>query len=114
MKISRKEKIKSEIFVKVKDYYESSESQRFIPGQTQIKYAGRVFDEKELSNLVDASLEFWPTFGRFTQEFEKEFVKFLNTKYCLLTNSGSSANLLALSALTSPLLKERMLKPGDE
>ncbi|GAH13525.1 unnamed protein product [marine sediment metagenome] len=64
--------------------------------------------------MVDASLDFWLTAGRYAKEFEKQLAKFLGVKYCLLTNSGSSANLLAISALTSPLLKERQLKPGDE
>jgi len=106
--------IKKEIFAKVKDYYKASQPDRFAPGKTYVNYAGRVFDEKELVKLVDASLDFWLTAGRYAREFEKRLSQFLNTRYCLLTNSGSSANLLALSALTSPLLKERMLKAGDE
>jgi CDP-6-deoxy-D-xylo-4-hexulose-3-dehydrase len=80
----------------------------------RIPYAGRVFDEKEIINLVDASLEFWLTAGRYANKFENDFADFLGVKYCLLTNSGSSANLLAVSALTSPLLKSRQLKPHDE
>ena len=80
----------------------------------KINYAGRVYDEKELVNLVDASLDFWLTAGRYAKEFEKKFAEFLGGKYCLLVNSGSSANLLAISALTSPLLKKKCLKPGDE
>jgi len=87
--------------------------EEYIPGQTRIRYAGRVYDEEEVINLVDSSLEFWLTTGRYAQQFEKEFAEFIGTKYSLLTNSGSSANLLALSALTSPKL-ERRLKPGDE
>ncbi|MDD5356062.1 MAG: lipopolysaccharide biosynthesis protein RfbH, partial [Candidatus Omnitrophica bacterium] len=71
-------------------------------------------DESELINLVDASLDFWLTAGRYAKEFEKRLAEFLKIKHCLLVNSGSSANLLAVSALTSPLLKERRLKPGDE
>lgn len=88
--------------------------EKFFPGKSRIHYAGRVFDEKEMQNLVDASLDFWLTAGRFAKEFEKEFAKFLGMKYCLLTNSGSSANLLALSALTSPKLGKKRLKPRDE
>jgi CDP-6-deoxy-D-xylo-4-hexulose-3-dehydrase len=86
----------------------------FVPGQDQINYAGRVFDEKEIINLVDSSLDFWLTAGRYAKQFEKDFAKFLGVNYCLLTNSGSSANLLAVSALTSPKLGKRQLKPGDE
>ena len=106
--------IRKEILNKVKEFYRAKQSKEFIPGKSNIPYAGRVFDEKELVNLVDASLDFWLTAGRYAKEFEKEFAKFLDVRYCLLTNSGSSANLLAISALTSPLLKERQLKPGDE
>ncbi len=113
MKTQRK--IRQEILKKVIEYFRAREKKvKFIPGKTLIKYAGRVYDEKEMINLVDASLDFWLTAGRYAKEFEKEFAQFLRVKYCLLTNSGSSANLLAISALTSPLLKERRLKPGDE
>lgn len=98
----------------VSDYFVSQEEEEFIPGRTFIPYAGRVYDEKELISLVDASLDFWLTAGRYAANFEKSFADFLGVKYCLLTNSGSSANLLAVSALTSPLLKGRRLKPGDE
>mgnify|MGYP000450052385 FL=1 len=80
----------------------------------RIPYASRVYDADEMVNLVDSSLEFWLTSGRFTKEFESEFAKYLGVKYCSLVNSGSSANLLAFMALTSPLLKERQILPGDE
>lgn len=80
----------------------------------RIPYAKRVYDSKEMLNLVDSSLEFWLTSGRYTNEFETKFSKFLNVKYCSLVNSGSSANLLAFMALTSPLLKERAIQKGDE
>ena len=73
-----------------------------------------MYDADEMVNLVDSSLEFWLTSGRFTKEFESEFAKYLGVKYCSLVNSGSSANLLAFMALTSPLLKERQILPGDE
>lgn len=86
----------------------------FIQGKTRIPYAGRVFDEKEISNLVDASLDFWLTTGRYAEKFEKEFAEFLGVKHCSLTNSGSSANLLAFMALTSPKLGDRRIKKGDE
>lgn len=80
----------------------------------RIPYASRVYDEKEMVNLVDSSLEFWLTAGRYTKEFEEKFAKLLNVKFCSLVNSGSSANLVAFMALTSPLLKERAIKRGDE
>lgn len=108
-------KLRREIFDKIKKLYLMRKSQeKFVPGKTPINYAGRVYDEKEIINLVDSSLDFWLTAGRYAKEFEEKLAKFLGVKYCLLTNSGSSANLLAVSALTSPLLKEKRLKPGDE
>ncbi|MFA6548454.1 MAG: lipopolysaccharide biosynthesis protein RfbH [Candidatus Margulisiibacteriota bacterium] len=85
----------------------------FKPGD-RISYAGRVFNEKEISNLVDASLDFWLTAGRYADQFERQLAKFLDIKYCSLVNSGSSANLLAFMALTSPSLGEKRIKPGDE
>ncbi len=106
--------IRDKILGLVKKYYKASSEKKFIPGQTYINYAGRVFDEKEMVNLVDSSLDFWLTAGRYANEFEKKFSTFLGIKYCMLVNSGSSANLLAVSALTSPLLKDKRLKPGDE
>ena len=85
----------------------------FQPGD-RISYAGRIFDEKEISYLVDAALDFWLTTGRYAERFEQEFARFLGVKYCSLTNSGSSANLLAFMALTSPKLGDRRIKKGDE
>ena len=111
------EKIKTEIFNKVKKYYELKfeKKQEFIPGETRINYAGRVFDYKELLNLVDSSLEFWLTEGRYVNQLQNELSSFIGTKHCLFTTSGSSANLLAISALTSNKLEEkRRLKQGDE
>lgn len=106
---------RKEIFEKIKKIYKlRKSSEKFIPGKTRINYAGRVYDEKEMINLADASLDFWLTSGRFANKFEQDFAEFLGVKYCLLTNSGSSANLLALSSLTSPRLGEKRLKPGDE
>lgn len=81
---------------------------------TAISYGGRIFDEKEVVNLVNASIDFWLTTGRYAEEFEKEFARFLSVGHCSLTNSGSSANLLAFMALTSHKLGERRIKPGDE
>lgn len=86
----------------------------FIPGKTRVNYAGRVFDEKELINAVEASLDFWLTEGRFSESFAEKISEFLGVEHVLLTNSGSSANLLAFSALTSEKLGERRLKAGDE
>jgi len=85
-----------------------------VPGRDPIRYAGRVFDEKELKRLVDASLDFWLTEGRYADEFQADFADYVGAEYAILTNSGSSANLLALTSLTSSLLGERRLKPGDE
>lgn len=80
----------------------------------RIPYASRVYDEKEMINLVDSALEFWLTSGRYTEKFEKEFAKYLGVRFVSLCNSGSSANLIAFATLTSPLLGDRMIKPKDE
>lgn len=85
----------------------------FAPGD-RIPYAGRVFDEREVTTLVDSSLDFWLTTGRHAEKFEKDFAGFIGVQHCSLTNSGSSANLLAFMALTSPKLGERRIRPGDE
>jgi CDP-6-deoxy-D-xylo-4-hexulose-3-dehydrase len=86
----------------------------FAPGRTPVPVAGRAFDARELQNLVDAALDFWLTAGRFADRFEQDFARACGTRFSLLVNSGSSANLLALSCLTSPALGERRLRPGDE
>ena len=112
---SKEKIIREEIFNKIKELYKLKKNkEKFIPGKTRVNYAGRVFDEKEIISLVDSSLDFWLTAGRYATQFEEDFAKFLGVKYCILVNSGSSANLLALSALTSPKLKSRRLRPGDE
>ena len=80
----------------------------------RIPYASRVYGHEEMVNLVDSALEFWLTSGRYTDEFEKKLAEYLQVKYCSLVNSGSSANLAAFMALTSPLLGERRIKRGDE
>jgi len=99
----------------VSNYYNFAHKQKpFVPGKSRIHYAGRVFDEKEIQASVEASLDFWLTEGRFTKEFQHELAEKIGVKYALLVNSGSSANLLALTALTSPLLGEKRLLPGDE
>ena len=99
----------------VKEYYKVQfTNKEFDPKKDRVNYAGRIFDEKELIKLVDSSLDFWLTSGRFTEEFVEKLEDFYNVENVILTNSGSSANLLAISALTSPKLGERRLKPGDE
>ncbi|MFA5275873.1 MAG: lipopolysaccharide biosynthesis protein RfbH [Candidatus Omnitrophota bacterium] len=106
--------IRKKILKQTGEYFHAAGSEEFLPGRSRIPYAGRVYNHEELVNLVDAALDFWLTAGRYAERFEKELSGFLRLKYCLLTNSGSSANLLAVSALTSPLLKGRRLEPGDE
>ncbi|MBS3873072.1 MAG: lipopolysaccharide biosynthesis protein RfbH [Firmicutes bacterium] len=96
-------------------YYEAEHRavKPFVSGD-RIPYAGRIFDQREITNLIDASLDFWLTAGRYAAQFESEFANFLGVKYCSLTNSGSSANLLAFMALTSPKLGARRIARGDE
>ncbi|PIP27134.1 MAG: lipopolysaccharide biosynthesis protein RfbH [Candidatus Moranbacteria bacterium CG23_combo_of_CG06-09_8_20_14_all_39_10] len=108
--------LREEIEGKVKEFYRSKFGipQKFIPGKTKIHYAGRVFDERELINLVNASLDFWLTSGRFCEEFQYKLSTFFKISNVILVNSGSSANLLALATLTSPKLGNRRLVPGDE
>lgn len=99
----------------VKKFFRNKYSRKsFVPGTTPVHYAGRVFDEKEMISLIAAALDFWLTSGRFTREFECALAAFVGSKFAVLVNSGSSANLLALTALTSPLLGKKRLKPGDE
>lgn len=111
----KKQELRTKILELVAEYYSEAFPQgEFIPGQTSVPVSGKVFDQTELQYLVDSSLDFWLTTGRFAAEFEEKFAQWLGVKHCLLVNSGSSANLLALTALTSPELGERRLKPGDE
>ena len=106
---------KEEILKLVKEYCDKyhNTNKEWKEGE-RISYASRVYDHEEMVNLVDSSLEFWLTSGRYTKQFEEEFAKFLDVKYCASVNSGSSANLIAFMTLTSPLLKERQIKRGDE
>jgi CDP-4-dehydro-6-deoxyglucose reductase, E1 len=107
--------IRKEIISKTREFYQSHFAHKeFIPGKTRINYAGRVFDEKEIINAVEASLDFWLTEGRFSESFAEKISDFLGVEHVLLTNSGSSANLLALGALTSEKLGGKRLKSGDE
>ena len=99
----------------VRDHYvEAFPQTDFIPGETPVPVSGKVFDENEISLLVDASLDFWLTTGRYAARLERELAKFVGVRHSFLCNSGSSANLLALSSLTSHRLDDRALRPGDE
>ncbi|WP_167884451.1 lipopolysaccharide biosynthesis protein RfbH [Leptospira ilyithenensis] len=109
-----REIIKGNTISHFNSYHKKNIDQPFVEGSSRVSYAGRVFDEKEVVNLVDSSLDFWLTTGRYAEEFEKTFSKFIGTRHTLLVNSGSSANLIAFSALTSPSLKDRQIKKGDE
>ena len=113
-----REVLKLDAFLGTKNYYkeihEPEQTQEFIPGESRVNYAGRVFDEQEMVKLVDSSLDFWLTYGSYSKEFETKLAEYLGIKWSFLVNSGSSANLLAFMALTSPLLKEKQVKRGDE
>ena len=115
LEAKNEEQAREEILNMVREYCARYHNQKgeFQPGQ-KIPYAARVYDEAEMVNLVDSALEFWLTAGRYTERFEKEFAEFLGVRFAALVNSGSSANLLAFMALTSPLLGERAVKRGDE
>ncbi len=110
--------LKKEILEKTAEYFRlvhgAKTAEPFTPGKSRVNYAGRVFDEREMQNLVDASLEFWLTYGHWSRDFEKGLAAYLGVRFALLVNSGSSANLLAFMTLTSPLLGERQVKRGDE
>ncbi|HBG78303.1 MAG TPA: lipopolysaccharide biosynthesis protein RfbH [Phycisphaerales bacterium] len=115
-KISKK--LKAQVFALTKKYYQAvhrpGQKKEFVAGKSRINYGGRFFDEREMLNLVDSSLDFWLTAGPYTEKFENLLAKKLGVKFCCFVNSGSSANLLAVMALTSPLLGKRQLKAGDE
>ncbi len=114
IKNSLEEKARKEILSLVKNYADTFHKENEYKRGDKISYAKRVYDSDEMVNLVDSALEFWLTSGRYTEKFEKNFAEYLGVKYCSLVNSGSSANLLAFMALTSPLLEEKQIKPGDE
>lgn len=115
MNWNSEEEAREQIKSLVADYYHQFKEDRkpFQPGD-RIGYAGRVFDEKEMQSLTDATLDFWLTTGRFADKFEKDFAKWIGVKYAHLVNSGSSANLIAFSVLTAPELGDRQIKRGDE
>lgn len=108
------EQARQEILHLVEEYCDRFHQKKPYKKGDRIPYASRVYDRQEMRNLVDSSLEFWLTSGRYTDEFEKKLAEYLQIRYCALVNSGSSANLLAFMALTSPLLGERQVKRGDE
>ncbi|MDO8950805.1 MAG: lipopolysaccharide biosynthesis protein RfbH [Actinomycetota bacterium] len=114
--MNRAEQLRQQILALTREYHVAQASLRppFEPGVSKVSYAGRVFDESELVNLVDSSLDFWLTHGRYSREFESGLAGYLGTTHALLVNSGSSANLLAFAALTSERLGARRIRPGDE
>ncbi len=114
--MSKKEELKSQILELTREYYREVHAQKpaFEEGKTFVNYGGRYFDDEEIVNLVDSSLDFWLTAGPWAHKFETRLAKWLGVKYCAVTNSGSSANLLAFYALTSPKLGARAIKRGDE
>ena len=115
MSISRKDKIRSAIQQLTTEYYEEVFSKRpFTPGESPVPVSGRVFDDSDMFAIVESGLDFWLTAGRFADLFEFKFAKFVGVRDARLVNSGSSANLVAVSVLTSQALGERQLKPGDE
>lgn len=112
---SRAARLRAEILELARRYYkEAFPRLAFEPTRTAVPVSGRVFDGEDIAHLVDAALDFWLTAGRFAEQFERDFALFFGVRHAVLCNSGSSANLLAVSALTSPKLGERRLRPGDE
>ena len=114
--MSKKEELKQQILDLTREYYREVHGQKkeFKPGETFVNYGGRYFDDQEVVNLVDSSLDFWLTAGPWAHKFETRLAKWLGVKYCAVCNSGSSANLLAFFTLTSPKLGDRAIKRGDE
>lgn len=114
--MNKKEELKQQILDLTREYYREVHGVKpeFVEGKTFVNYGGRFFDDEELVNLVDSSLDFWLTAGPWAHKFETRLAKWLGVKYCAVTNSGSSANLLAFYTLTSPKLGERAIKRGDE
>lgn len=110
----KEKELRIEILEKTKEYYKEKFSKDEYKKGDRIPFARRIFDENELVNLVDASLDFWLTAGRYANDFEFEFAKFMNVEHCLLVNSGSSANLVAFTTLTSTKLGDKRLRKGDE
>jgi CDP-4-dehydro-6-deoxyglucose reductase, E1 len=114
--LAKSDVLRAQIRSLVGEYYRATwgEPAAFVPGESRVPYGGRVFDADELDVLIDASLDFWLTYGRYSERFEEGLAAYLGVRHCLLVNSGSSANLLAFMALTSEKLGERKLRRGDE
>ena len=115
MSNSRKDEIRNAIRELTTEYYQEAYAEKsFTPGESAVPVSGRVFDDRDMFAVVDSGLDFWLTAGRFADLFEFKFAKFVGVRDARLVNSGSSANLVAVSVLTSPTLGDRQLKPGDE
>ena len=114
--MARKEELKAQILELTREYYNEVHAQKkeFEPGKSFVHYGGRFFNDEEMVNLVDSSLDFWLTQGPWTHKFERRLADWLGVKFCAVTNSGSSANLLAFYTLTSHKLDDRRIKKGDE
>lgn len=114
--MAKKEELKAQILELTREYYNEVHAQKkeFEPGKSFVHYGGRFFNDEEMVNLVDSSLDFWLTQGPWTHKFERRLAEWLGVKYCAVTNSGSSANLLAFYTLTSHKLGDRRIKKGDE
>ena len=114
--MSKKEELKAQILELTREYYKEVHAQKkeFEPGKSFVHYGGRYFNDEEMVNLVDSSLDFWLTQGPWTHKFERRLADWLGVKFCAVTNSGSSANLLAFYTLTSHKLGDRRIKKGDE
>ena len=108
-------RLRSSILAAVREYAATDLTPRdFVPGTTPVPVSGKVLDPEDIAALVDSSLDGWLTAGRFTEQFQRALARYVGTRSAIFVNSGSSANLVALSALTSPKLGKRALKPGDE
>lgn len=114
--MAKKDELKAQILELTREYYKEAHAQKkeFEPGKSFVHYGGRYFNDEEMANLVDSSLDFWLTQGPWTHKFERRLADWLGVKFCAVTNSGSSANLLAFYTLTSPKLGDRRIKKGDE
>lgn len=114
MRVSAERHARREILSAVREYYHDFHERADDSCEQKIPYGGRVYDDEDMANLVDSALDFWLTSGRYTEEFEHRLADYIDVKYCSLVNSGSSANLCAFMALTSPLLGNRRIQRGDE